>query len=138
MRHALHHLLRARGEDVLPGAEMAGVNRRQAHAGLATIARRALALRGLAPASDAELEARANEAGAQFARIRRLSLPRAMLARVVEVALVLDRGAALREAGHEVLVATVFDDDVSPRNLGLFASRTPERLNALRARARVL
>lgn len=95
-------------------------------------------MRGLAAPSDAELEARATEAGTQFAQIRRLSLPRAMLARVVEVALVLDRAAVLREAGHEVLVATVFDDEVSPRNLGLFASRAPERLHAVRALLRVL
>lgn len=128
-RHALYHLLRSRGVRELPGAEMDGINRRQARLGLAIIAARALALRGLAPASDAELDARAAEAGALHDRIRRLSLPRSALARVVEVALVLDRAAALREAGYAVSVATVFDEAVSPRNLGIFASRTAARLD---------
>ena len=130
-RHALFRLLRARGEELLPGAEMRGVNRRQAHAGLASLAERALALRGLAPASQAELAACEAESALAFARLRRLSLPRAMLARLVEVALVLDRAAALREAGHAVLVAEVFDQAVSPRNIGLFASRAPARIAAI-------
>ena len=129
-RHALFRLLRARGVRELPGAEMTGINRRQARLGLRVIAARALALRGLAPASDAELEECAAEAGVEHDRIRRLSLPRTALARVVEVALVLDRAALLEEAGYSVLLATVFEEAVSPRNLGLFASRTPARLDA--------
>lgn len=130
-RHALFWLLRSRGEVLLPGAEMRGINRRLAHAGLAALARRALALRGLAPATDVELSACQAEAGRCFARVRRFSLPRAMLARLVEVSIVLDRAAVLREAGHTVLVAEVFDEAVSPRNVGVFASRAPERVAAI-------
>jgi hypothetical protein len=57
-------------------------------------------------------------------------LPRSALARVVEVALVLDRASFLGEAGYSVRVATVFDEAVSPRNLGIFASCTAARLDA--------
>jgi SAM-dependent methyltransferase len=129
-RHALHELLRSRGVCELPGAEMTGINRRQARLGLPTLAARALALRGLAPASDAELEACAATARVLHDRIRRWSLPRSALARVVEVALVLDRASFLGEAGYSVRVATVFDEAVSPRNLGIFASCTAARLDA--------
>ena len=51
-----------------------------------------------------------------------------MLARLLEVAVVLDRAAALEEAGHHVVVATVFPREVTPRNVGLFASRDRGRL----------
>ena len=56
-RYALRRLLAARGIDVAPGEEMRGINRRRARAGLAEIAGRALALRGLPLASDAEISA---------------------------------------------------------------------------------
>jgi hypothetical protein len=100
---------------------MRGQNRRRAHRGLAAIAGAALVSRGLAPATEAELAACDADARAEFERMRRLSLPRAMLARLCEVAVVLDRAAALAEAGHEARVATVFDARVTPRNLGVFA-----------------
>ena len=51
-----------------------------------------------------------------------------MLARLLEVTVVLDRAAALEESGHDVLVATLFDRAVTPRNIGLFASRDRARL----------
>ncbi len=127
-RHALLRLLRGRGEHVTAGEEMRGINRRRAHGGLREIAERALALRGLAPASAEEIRACEDEAAHVFAAVRRLSLPRNMLARLVEVTVILDRAAALQESGHHVLVATVFDRDVTPRNVGLFATREAERL----------
>src|SRR6188768_1962161 len=48
-RYALRLLLLARGLPLSPGAEMQGVNRRQAHSGLATIAERSLEVHGLSP-----------------------------------------------------------------------------------------
>src|SRR5262249_36012245 len=54
-RYALGRLLQERGIAVEPGAEMGGINRRRAGAGLAEVATRALALRGLPPPSPAEL-----------------------------------------------------------------------------------
>jgi hypothetical protein len=51
-----------------------------------------------------------------------------MLARPLELAVVLDRAALLEESGHAALVATVWDRATSPRNIGLFASRAIGRL----------
>jgi hypothetical protein len=130
-RYALRRLLLDRGLDVPPGEEMRGVNRRQAHKGLATIARAALALRGAPAPSEIEIRAHREDAVRRYARIRRLALPRNMLSRLLEVTVVLDRAAALEEAGHHTRVATVFDRAVTPRNVGLFASRAAERLPRL-------
>jgi hypothetical protein len=44
-----------------------------------------------------------------------------MLARALELTVVLDRAAALEEAGRTVTVREVFAASVSPRNLGIFA-----------------
>lgn len=116
-RYALLRLLRARGLDLEPGEEMRGINRRRARCGFAELAARALSLRGLGPAVAAELREHEEAAREEFGRMRRLSLPRSMLARLCEVAVVLDRAAALEERGHEVEVATAFDAEVTPRNL---------------------
>ncbi|HEY6078955.1 MAG TPA: methyltransferase [Polyangiaceae bacterium] len=129
-RYALGSLLRERGVALEPGAEMSGINRRRANAGLADVAARALELRGLAPASAAELAHHTQLAAHDYARIRRLSLPRSMLARLVEVLVSLDRAAHLEEQGLQVLVATLFERAVSPRNIGIFASCSLSRLPA--------
>ncbi len=127
-RYALHRLLRARGVELVPGEEMRGINRRRAHAGLAVIAARALSLRGLPAPGEGEVQRIADEARLRYAQVRRLSLPRSMLARLVELSVVLDRAAALEESGHQVRVATLFERAVTPRNIALFASREGERL----------
>ena len=129
-RYALGRLLRARGVALEPGAEMSGINRRQANHGLAVVAERALTLRGLPPASAAELAEHDAAASRDYALIRRLSLPRSMLARLVEVLVSLDRAQHLQEAGAHVLVASLFDRGISPRNIGIFASQRTERLPA--------
>jgi len=127
-RHALWLLLRARGLDIPPGAEMQGVNRRQAHAGLAVIAERSLAHHALSPASPSELAAFELAGELQFNAIRRLSLPRDMLARTIELSVILDRAARLEESGYAVRVATIFERAVTPRNISLFASKDGARL----------
>ncbi len=129
-RFALGQLLRGRGVVLEPGAEMTGINRRRANAGLAVVAERALALRELAPASAAELAHHDTLAAQHYGVIRRLSLPRSMLARLVEVLVSLDRAVHLEERGLDVAVATLFDRAVSPRNIGIFASRSGARLPA--------
>jgi SAM-dependent methyltransferase len=131
-RYALRQLLRARGEVVAPNAELRGINRRRAQVGLSEIAARALEQRGLAPATADEITHYEAEAGRHYHAIRRLSLPRNMLARVVELSVVLDRAAHLEEHGYFVRVATLFERAVTPRNISLFASRDPCRLPALR------
>lgn len=127
-RYALRLLLLARGLEFEPGAEMQGVNRRQAQSGLAAIAQRSLELHGLPPATDAEISEFERAAEEQFRVIRRLSLPRDMLARVIELSVILDRAAHLEESGHSVRVATLFERAVTPRNVSLFASRDAARL----------
>ena len=131
-RYALRLLLRGRGLDIEPGAEMHGINRRRAHAGLADIAQRSLSLRGLPEASSAEISEREREATRHFQVMRRLSLPRNALARAIELAVILDRAARLEESGYSVRVATLFERAVTPRNISLFASRDGSRLPPLR------
>lgn len=127
-RYALMRLLRERGADVASGEEMRGINRRRARAGLRAVASIALAQRSLPPPSDAEIRRHEDEARQRFSVIRRLSLPRSMIARLVELAVVLDRAAALEERGLSVEVATLFDRAVTPRNIAVFASRDASRL----------
>jgi hypothetical protein len=128
VRHALFLLLSARGVVLEPGAEMHAINRRLAHAGLQVVAARALAQRGLPGATAAELRHHASAARVAFAKLRRLSLPRNMLARLVEVGIAFDRAAHLEEHGFHSRVALLFDAAVSPRNLAIFASRHARRL----------
>jgi hypothetical protein len=127
-RYALCRLLQARGVMVEPGAEMRGINRRRAVAGLGAVAERALALRQLPPASATEIAHFEGLARKQYGTVRRLSLPRNLLSRLLEALVSLDRGAYLEEQGLEVQVMTLFDRAVSPRNIGVFASRFAERL----------
>jgi len=129
-RYALAQLLRARGVVLEAGAEMSGINRRRANRGLAAVAELALAQRGLAPASAAELLRHEALAAEHYGLIRRLSLPRSMLARLLEVLVSLDRAVHLEERGLTVQVATLFERAVSPRNIGIFASRAALRLPA--------
>jgi SAM-dependent methyltransferase len=124
-RYALRLLLRGQGCTVSPGAEMRGVNRRQAYHGLRSLAEQALSARGLPLATPAEIETFEQHARLEYGVMRRLSLPRAAFARLVELAVVLDRAALLRERDYSVSVATVFDATVSPRNIGIFALPDP-------------
>ena len=132
-RLALRYLLRGRGLDVGAGEEMRGVNRRRAQAGFADLATHALALRQLSPPSALELRSFAAAARRDHAVIRRLSLPRSLLARLIELAVVRDRAAVLEEHGHAVAVAQLFEQHLTPRNTVIFASAHPERLPPLRS-----
>ena len=129
-RYALGQLLRARGVVLEPGAEMSGINRRRANAGLAVVAERALEMRGLAPTTAAEIAQFEADAARAYGVIRRLSLPRSMLGRLIEVLVSLDRAVHLEERGLDVQVGTLFERAVSPRNIGIFASRSAKRLPA--------
>jgi len=128
MRLALRRLLQARGLSLRAGEEMQGVNRRRAQAGLSDLANQVLAERRMPPATPAELHMHADAAEREHAAMRRLSLPRNLLARLVEVAIVLDRAALLEESGQSVVVAELFEERVTPRNTGLFATADPRRL----------
>lgn len=129
-RYALGLLLRARGVALEPGAEMRGINRRRAQAGLRDVAERALELRGSSPPSEQELSHFRALAAEHYAKIRRLSLPRSMLSRLVEVLVSLDRAAHLESQDLEVRVVSLFDRAISPRNIAIFASQSRARLPA--------
>lgn len=120
-RLALHHLLVARLGPMRFGQEIDGLNRRTAHLELDELVRRAFSLRRLSAPSPVELAAAATWAARAHARARRFSLPRAMLARVLEVFVLTDRARWLEGHGFTVELSAVFPAEVSPRNLGLFA-----------------
>jgi hypothetical protein len=132
-RLALRYLLRERGLEVGAGEEMRGINRRRAQAGFADLARHALERRQLPPPTALELGFCAEAARRDHAVIRRLSLPRHLLARSIELAVVRDRATALEEHGHAVVVARLFEQRLTPRNTVIFASADPGRLPPLRA-----
>jgi SAM-dependent methyltransferase len=123
VRLALRRLLVARGLDIRAGEEMRGVNRRRAHAGLAELASQVLSKRGLPPATSAELAFHTRTAERDHALMRRFSLPRHLLARLVELTVVFDRAAYLEERGLDVSVVQLFERDVTPRNTLLLAER---------------
>lgn len=131
-RLALRYLLRARGLEVGAGEEMRGINRRRAQSGFRELASHALALRQLPPATARELGCFGEAAQRDYAVMRRLSLPRSLLARLVEIAVVLDRASALEECGQSVVVAQLFEQRLTPRNAVLFASEDAGRLPPLR------
>lgn len=132
-RLAVRRLLQARGLAVAPGEEMHGVNRRRAQAGFTELVETVLAARRLPPPTPAELRFHADDAEREYGAIRRLSLPRHLLARLVEVTVVLDRAAALEERGQAVLVAELCERRVTPRNTVLVATADPKRLPSSRA-----
>jgi SAM-dependent methyltransferase len=119
-RLALHRLLAGDGPMGF-GAELEGLNRRAAQRDLSVVVARAFALRGRPAPSPKAVDDAAAWAQGEHARARRLSLPRAMLARVLEVYVLLDRAAHLEEHGFEVEVGALFPASVSARNLALLA-----------------
>ncbi|RMG10741.1 MAG: methyltransferase [Planctomycetota bacterium] len=120
-RYALRLLLAERGLAVAVGEEMRGLRRRHARHGLAALAARACARRGLAPPTLAELARAEARARADYGRLRRLSLPRALLGPLLEQAVGLDRACLLEEAGRVVRLKRVFSWELSPRNLAVLA-----------------
>jgi hypothetical protein len=122
-RLALRYLFEARGIAVPAGEEMRGVNRRKVHAGLAALAQAACLARGLRYPNESELHAAATLAHDQYLARRRLSLPRSMLGRVLEIFLALDRAMFLLAAGYDVRVVELFPVEVSPRNIAVLGAR---------------
>ena len=125
-RLALRSLFEARGIAVAAGEEMRGVNRRKVHAGLTVLALAAFQARGLSPPTETELHAAASLAHEQYLARRRLSLPRSMLGRVLEIFLALDRARFLLAAGYDVRVVELFPVEVSPRNIAVLG-RCPRK-----------
>ncbi len=120
-RLALHRLLSNECGALPFGAEIKGLNRRTAHRDLNDIVARAFALRRLRHPSLAAIAEAAEWARAHHARTRRLSLPRATLARALETFILLDRALCLEESALVVSFGVLFPPAVSARNLALVA-----------------
>jgi hypothetical protein len=118
-RLALRALFEARKIVVPAGEEMRGVNRRKVHAGLSVLAEAAFQARGLPLPTESELRLAAALAHECHGPLRRLSLPRSMLGRALEVFLALDRAVFLLSAGYDVQVVEVFPVEASPRNIAV-------------------
>ena len=122
-RLALHRLLSEGCGPMRLGAEIDGLNRRVAQRDLSLLVARAFTLRGRPVPSRAAVDDAASWARVEHARSRRLSVPRALLARVLEVYVLLDRAAYLVDHGFAVEIGALFPVPVSPRNLALVAAR---------------
>ena len=120
-RLALNRLLSEGRRRLRFGAEIEGLNRRTAQRDLSQLVTRAFALRGRPMPTEKAIDEAARSAHMEHARARRLSLPRAMLARVLEVFVLLDRATYLEEHGFAVELGTLFPASVSARNLALVA-----------------
>lgn len=122
-RHALHALLVAHAGPLRFGAEMDGLNRRAAHGDLASMVVRAFQRRGLQLPSPRSIEEAARRAKTLHDRLRRLSLPRILLGRVLEMFVAVDRALHLERAGFAVTLGTAFPREISARNLTIVAQR---------------
>ncbi len=119
-RRALLGLLREAGVELAPGDEARGLNRRLFRMPLSVVAERGFRARGLPSPSAAAIARAEAHAAEEHASVRRLALPRTMLARALELALVLDRATLLEEAGGPPpAVVEAFDPRASPRNLAI-------------------
>ena len=124
-RLALHRLLEDDGATLELGAEIEGLNRRAAQRDLGSLVARAFAARGRPAPSVSAIEEAASWARAQHAEVRRLSLPRSLLARVLEVLVLADRARYLEERGRDVTIGLLFPANVSARNLVLASPVAP-------------
>jgi len=118
-RLALRYMLAARGATIPAGEEMRGVNRRKANAGFAVFAEAVCRVRGFPPPTPNEIANAARQARAHYLAQRRLSLPRSMLGRVLEIFLAVDRALFLQNLGYRARVLQVFPTTLSPRNLAV-------------------
>ena len=122
VRRALFLLLRDRGAIERHGDEMDGLNRRRLRHGLAVVAREACAVRGLPAPTENELAGVAARSTEDRARTRRLSLPRNMLGRAIELAVAADRACALEDRGYTAQLFAAFSATESPRNVAILAT----------------
>ncbi len=120
-RLAVRLALEARGVRLDAGDEARGVTKERFRRGLRVAADRAFERRSLTPATDDELAAAAAEAARIHGRVARFALPRHALARVLELAVVLDRATYLAEGSYRASVRPLFDLETSPRNLAVVA-----------------
>jgi hypothetical protein len=118
-RSALRSVLRACGIPLEQGGEMRGLNRRHASRDFYALVRSACAVREVQVPSEQTVEKTLAHAWKCYAKVRRYTLPRTMLGRLVEVWVAYDRAAFLSQHGYETEVLTAFEMSVSPRNIAV-------------------
>lgn len=121
-RRALARLFREAGSGLPAGEEMRGVNRRRATGDFDAFVALAFAAHRVAAPPPQAVRAALTVAWSDYSRERRWALPRAMLARPVEVWVALDRAEHLRRRGYDASVALAFDAAVSPRNVAVLGA----------------
>lgn len=120
-RLALRQLFEHRGMYIPIGEEMCGLNRRQPRSGFQALAEAAFRLRRISPPTQDELLSAVRSTHRLYQAIRRLSLPRSMLGRLLEIYLASDRARFLLTMGYTVEILEIFPIEVSPRNIALLA-----------------
>jgi hypothetical protein len=118
-RLALRTMLATRGTAIPAGEEMRGVNRRKANAGFAIFAQAVCQARGFPAPTPHEIAAADKQAHAHYLAQRRLSLPRSMLGRPLEIFLAIDRALYLQHHGYDTRVVELFPAAYSPRNIAV-------------------
>jgi len=118
-RNALRALLNAAGLDLLPGAEMYRVNRRRATGALDDLVHLAFDARELESPSPEAIAHADRAARSEYALTSRWTLPRTMIARLIEVWVALDRVAFLATNGYDAHAVIAFDAAASPRNVAV-------------------
>jgi len=121
-RRALARLFCEAGSGLPSGEEMRGVNRRRATGDFDAFVALAFAAHGVAAPPQETVRQALTVAWSDYRDERRWALPRAMLARSVEVWVALDRAEHLRRRGYEASVVLAFDPAVSPRNVAVLGA----------------
>jgi SAM-dependent methyltransferase len=127
-RDALRTLLREAGVALVQGEEMRGLNRRRATGDFEALVTAAFGARGLAAPPATHATAALATQWIAHARLRRWTLPRTMLGRVVEVWVAHDRAALLRQRGYDARVVAAFEATWSARNVAVLGA--PRRAHA--------
>ncbi|CAE8621941.1 unnamed protein product [Polarella glacialis] len=119
-RLGLRRLLELRGEPCGPSPQAPSL-RGLGRGDFQFLARQALERRGLPPPTASELAAAEQAAAVQLPVFRRLELLTPLVGDVVELAVSLDRAAALEESGYDSALGRLFQSSASPRNLAIYA-----------------
>ena len=127
-RYGLRKILKMKGFEnefaERTGSEVHGISKHKVKKGLTTVVGDALRRRGnFDDIFVDEIKSVEVDAEREYRVMRALTLPRAMIGDILEMAIVLDRAARLEESEqyHDVLRIRVFPDEISPRNLCLIA-----------------
>lgn len=118
-RYALRAILKERGVEVRSGEEVYGLSRHRVKKGLRAVAGEFEEIWGIRKMRENEIESWDERSKEEYEVLRRLGIPRVIAGQALEMAIVLDRAAALEESGEfkKVVTCRPWSEDVSSRNL---------------------